>query len=81
MFINQDLREVIDSNCFGSQSWNLLFSQSLSAWILNFWIPLVSLVRKFLNVCIIFADTNEIDLQLEWTICFITQRKSDGVYL
>ena len=49
--------------------------------MLNFGILLVSLVGELLCVCVIFADANEINLQLEWPISFISQGKANGVYL
>lgn len=49
--------------------------------LLNFGILLVNLVGELLYVCVIFADANEINLQLEWPISFISQGKSNGVYL
>lgn len=49
--------------------------------ISDFGIPLVQLISKLLSVCIVFGDANEINLQLEWTVSFVSQSKSNGVYL
>lgn len=49
--------------------------------ISDFGIPLELLISKLLSVCIVFGDANEINLQLEWTVGFVSQSKSNGVYL
>lgn len=49
--------------------------------MLNFRIPLVTLVGKLLRVCVIFADADEIDLQLKRTVGFVSQGEANGVHL
>lgn len=47
----------------------------------DFWVPLVCFIGKLLCVCIIFANTNEINFKLEWAISFVSQSKPNGVNL
>lgn len=49
--------------------------------MLNFRIPLVTLVGELLRVCVIFADADEIDLQLKRTVSFVSQGEANGVHL
>lgn len=49
--------------------------------ILNLRISLVSFISELFRVCVILADSDKIDLQLERTVAFICQSKSDSVDL
>lgn len=59
------------------------FADFSSSWkcTLNLRVSLVHLVSELLRVCVIFADSDKIDLQLERTVGFICQSKSDSVDL
>lgn len=72
---------VIDCPQEGGSLSTLFINRSSANCVSNFRIPLVHLVGKLLSVCVIFAETNVIDLQLERTVCFVSQSKSNGVYL
>lgn len=44
-------------------------------------IPLVRLVGKLLGVGVVFADADEVDLQLERPVGFVSEGECDGVHL
>lgn len=47
----------------------------------NFGVPLVLLVGELFSVSEIFADADEVDLQLERPVGVVSEREADGVDL
>lgn len=47
----------------------------------DFRIPLVTLVGKLLRVCVVFADADEVNLQLKLSVGFISQGKANSIDL
>lgn len=62
--------------------WSASLDLSAVLWqALNFWVPLVHFVGAVLDVSVICANTDEVDLELEWTVHFVSQSEPNGVNL
>lgn len=48
---------------------------------LDLWVSLIKLICKLLCVGVIITQCNEVNLQLKWAICFVSQCKTNTVYL